>query len=42
MCGPSMQHFKVKRDDLVFDDFPIVEYLTFMSIMEEADIHLYV
>jgi len=42
VCGGSLQPFKVKREDLIFDDLPIVEYLTFMSIMEEADIHLYV
>jgi len=42
VCGGSLQPFKVKREDLVFDDLRIVEYLTFMSIMEEADIHLYV
>lgn len=42
MCGPSMQAFKVSRDDLIFDDLEIVEYLTFMSIMESADIHLFV
>jgi hypothetical protein len=24
------------------DDLPIVEYLTFMAIMEEADIQLYI
>jgi TusA-related sulfurtransferase/predicted peroxiredoxin len=42
VCGGSLQPFKVKRQDLVFDDLPIVEYLTFMSIMEGADIHLYI
>ncbi len=42
VCGGSMQPFKVSREDFIFDDLPIVEYLTFMSIMEEADIHLYV
>lgn len=42
MCGGSMQPFKVDREDLIFDDVPIIEYLTFMSIMEAADIHLYV
>ena len=41
MCGPSMQHFKVKAEDLIFDDLPIVEYLTFVAIMREADIHIY-
>jgi predicted peroxiredoxin/TusA-related sulfurtransferase len=42
MRGPSMQHFKVSQKDLIFDDLPIVEYLTFMAVMEDADIHLYV
>jgi predicted peroxiredoxin/TusA-related sulfurtransferase len=42
VCGGSLQPFKVKRDDLMFDDLPIVEYLTFMSVMEGADIHLYI
>lgn len=42
VCGGSMQPFKVTREDLIFDDLRIVEYLTFMSIMEEADIRLYI
>lgn len=42
VCGGSLQPFKVKREDLVFDDLPIIEYMTFMSIMDGADIHLYV
>lgn len=42
LCGPSMQHFRVKQEDLIFVDLPIVEYLTFMSVMEKADIHLYI
>jgi predicted peroxiredoxin len=42
MCGPSMQHFKVKPEDLIFQDLPVIEYLTFMPIMEEADVHIYV
>ena len=41
MCGPSMEHFKVRPEDLVFDDLSIVEYLTFTAVMEKADIHLY-
>jgi predicted peroxiredoxin len=41
VCGGSLQHFKVSREDFIYDDLPIVEYLTFMSIMEEADIHIY-
>jgi predicted peroxiredoxin/TusA-related sulfurtransferase len=42
LCGGSLPHFKVSREDLIFDDIPIVEYLTFMSIMAEADIQLYI
>lgn len=42
MCGPSMQHFKVNEKDLIFDALPIVEYLTFMNIMKNADIQLFV
>ncbi len=41
VCGPSMEHFKVAPGDLAFHDVPMVEYLTFMAIMEQADIHLY-
>jgi predicted peroxiredoxin/TusA-related sulfurtransferase len=41
MCGPSMQHFKVSAEQLIFDDLPLVEYLTFMPIMAGADVQLY-
>lgn len=41
MCAGSMDHFKVSADDLIFDDLPLVEYLTFMAVMEGADIHIY-
>ncbi len=41
VCGPSMEHFKVAKEQLIFDDLPLVEYLSFMAIMEKADIHLY-
>jgi predicted peroxiredoxin/TusA-related sulfurtransferase len=41
MCAPSMQHFKVSKEDLIFDDLPLVEYLTFMTVMEHANIHIY-
>jgi predicted peroxiredoxin/TusA-related sulfurtransferase len=41
VCGPSMHHFRVKKHDLIFDDLPIVEYATFMSVMKDADIHLF-
>ena len=42
VCGPSMERFKVARDQLLFDELPIVEYLTFMRVMEKADIQLYI
>ncbi len=42
VCGGSMQPFKVRKEDFVYDDLAIVEYFTFMQIMESADIHLYV
>ena len=41
MCAGSMDHFKVDKEDLIFDDLPLVEYLTFMKVMEESDIHIY-
>jgi len=41
VCGPSMQHFKVDRDNLVFDDLRVVEYLSFMAVMRGADVHIY-
>lgn len=42
VCGPSMQHFKVRRSDLAFDGVIVGEYLTFMEVMANADVHLYV
>ena len=42
MCGPSMEHFNVKSDDLILDEIAVVEYLTFMAVMEQADIQLFV
>ena len=41
ICGPSMQHFKVKPEDLIFDHLPVVEYFTFIAVMREANIHIY-
>ncbi len=41
MCAGSMDHFNVSREDLIFDDLPLVEYLTFAAVMEESDIHIY-
>ena len=42
ICGPSMQHFKVAKSDLAFQDVTVAEYLTFMEAMASADIHVFV
>lgn len=42
VCGPSMQHFKVAKSDLAFQDVTVAEYLTFMEVMASADIHVFV
>ena len=42
VCGGSLQPFRVKPEDFIFDDLAVVEYLTFMAIMEDADIQLYI
>jgi len=41
VCGGSMQPFKVTKEDLIFEDLPIVEYFTFMAVMDQADIHIF-
>ncbi len=41
VCAPSLDRFGVAPADLVFDDVPQIEYLTFMAIMKDADIALY-
>jgi predicted peroxiredoxin/TusA-related sulfurtransferase len=40
-CGPSMDHFGVKKSEFIFDDVTVSEYLTFMEVMKGADIHIY-
>ena len=41
VCGGSLSHFKVDPVDFIYPDLPVVEYLTFMAVMERADIQLY-
>lgn len=41
VCGPSMEHFRVSKDDLVYDGVTVAEYLTFMEVMERAEIHMF-
>ena len=37
-----MEHFRMRKEDLIFTDLPIVEYLTFTEVMAGSDIHLFV
>ena len=41
ICGGSMDPFGVKKSDLIFDDVIVAEYLTFLEIMDNADIHIF-
>lgn len=41
ICGGSMDPFGVTKDDLIFDDVIIAEYLTFLEVMENADIKIF-
>lgn len=41
-CGPSMNHFGLGREDLLYDDIVVAEYLTFIEIMQQADIQLFI
>ena len=40
ICGPSMERFGGKGE-LIFDDLPVVEYLTFIEVMNQADAHAF-
>jgi predicted peroxiredoxin/TusA-related sulfurtransferase len=42
VCGPSMDHYKVKKEELIFDDIIVAEYLTFTEVFHDADIQIYV
>lgn len=42
LCGGSVQRFSVDAKHVIFDDVPIVEYLTFAPIMAAADVSLYI
>lgn len=41
ICGGSMDPFGIKKSDLLFDDVIIAEYLTFLEIMDNADIKFF-
>lgn len=40
-CAPSMERFGVDAADLRLEDITVCEYLTFMEVMQEADVQLY-
>jgi TusA-related sulfurtransferase/predicted peroxiredoxin len=40
-CGPSLEHFGVDPQKLAFDGVVVCEYLTFMEVMQQADVQLY-
>ena len=42
VCGGSMEPFKVRREDLMFEDLPIIEYLSFMPILQRSAVQWYV
>lgn len=41
VCGPSMDRFGVRREDLIFGDAIVSEYFTFLEVMTAADIHFF-
>lgn len=41
ICGGSMDPFGVKKRDLIFDDVIVAEYLTFLEVMDNADIQIF-
>ncbi len=41
LCQPSMDHFKVKKSDLIFSNLVLAEYVTFMEVLNKADIKFY-
>ncbi len=41
-CGGSMDHYRVRKEDFLFDDVPVVEYLTFMEVMAGTCAQMYV
>ena len=40
-CGPSMEHFKVSEEDLLFPDIRVAAYPTFVEEMEAAGVQIF-
>jgi predicted peroxiredoxin/TusA-related sulfurtransferase len=41
VCGPSMEHFKVSEEELLFPDMRIAAYPTFVEEMEAAGVQIF-
>jgi predicted peroxiredoxin/TusA-related sulfurtransferase len=41
VCGPSMEHFKVSEEDLLFPDIRIAAYPTFAEEMQAAGVQVF-
>jgi predicted peroxiredoxin/TusA-related sulfurtransferase len=41
VCGPSMEHFKVSEEELLFEDVNIAAYPTFAAEMEAAGVEVF-
>jgi predicted peroxiredoxin/TusA-related sulfurtransferase len=41
ICGPSMTHFKVKADDLIFAGVQVAAYPTFVEQMNQATVQVF-
>lgn len=42
LCAPSLDYFKVDKSKLIFNDVPVIEYLTFMEIASDADVQFFI
>jgi predicted peroxiredoxin/TusA-related sulfurtransferase len=40
-CGPSMEHFKVSTEDLLFDDIHVAAYPSFAEEMDAAGVQIF-
>ncbi len=41
ICAPSLDYFDTDRSKFIFEDIPVVAYLTFMEIVSEADVQFF-
>jgi len=41
LCAPSLDYFGVDHNKLIFNNIPVIEYLTFMEIASDADVQFF-